>query len=352
MVGRTDRKVVHDDRLGDDHGLRDRRPRAATIGPGPTDGAGRLGRLGDRPRRRRPRVRASDARRVHRPGTRRRARRQARRATSRSRPRAPCATLRAGAGWTTITGLHFVSGRDPLQPRGGTATFDEPSVVVAARPDARRRRRGLGALDTVTIASSVLSASVGGSLRGSSGSVRPTVRHRWQGGGHRVVELTVDLDADASKVADRLRRSWARATRTRRATGRITGQVLGERVHRRTTRRDLKIDANADVPALLERRADDREREVCASSVPSPAKPLALTLTAMVNRGTVRVDGTPATSAAARGPWSTRVTIRGLDTSPLLTNKRRRSLPDARDARHHPGRSDVERAVRACSTPT
>lgn len=232
---------------------------------------------------------------------------------------APSGAVRTLRGTTTITGLHFVSGRDPLRPAAAPTTFDEPSVV--ARHDLTLGAAGADSvrLDTVTIASSVLSASVGGSLRGSSGSSgRPFAIDLVKAEDTRVVELTATLDADASKVADRLRRFMGEGYEDTSGDGRITGQVLvtGPLAN---DRRDLKIDGTLTFQRFSSGglTAESGNLRVVR---PSPATPLALTLTTAINRGTVRVAGT-CDLGRDEGPWTTRVTIRGLDTSPLLTNK-------------------------------
>ena len=207
-------------------------------------------------------------------------------------------------GKTTITALHYVGGRDPLQPAAAPTTFDEPSVAVEHDLTLGAAGEGSMRLDKVTLSASVLSASAGGSMRGS--------------GDARVLDLTVKLDADASKLAERLRTFMGAGYEDTTGDGRITGQVLlsGPTANHM---RDLKIDAT-----LAYQRFSSGGLTAESGNIrlvrPNPATPLVLTMTSTINRGTVRVDGT-CDLGRGESPWSSKVAIKGLDTSPLLTNR-------------------------------
>ena len=211
---------------------------------------------------------------------------------------------RTVAGRTTITGLHFVGGRDPQNPTAAPATFDEPSVV--AQHDLTLDAQGPGSmnLDTVTLAASVVSMKAKGSTRGS--------------GDARVLDLSVDLDADATKIADRLRKFMGTGYEDMTGEGRLTAHMLlsGPTANRL---RDLKIDATLAYLRFSSGGVTIENGNIRLAR-PSPANPLVLTLTTVVNHGTVRVDG-QCDLGRGESPWSTKVAIKGLDTSPMLTSR-------------------------------
>ena len=216
----------------------------------------------------------------------------------------PAGAARTVTGRTTITGLRFVGGRDPAHPAAAPTSFDEPSVVAEHNLTLDASGRDSVRLDKVTLEAAVVSASAGGSMRGT--------------GDARFLDLTVQLDADAPKAADRLRKFMGEGYEDTTGEGRITGQLIlaGPTANRL---RDLKIDGT-----LAYQRFSSGGLTAESGSIrlvrPNPANPLVLTLTTTINRGSVRVDGS-CDLGRGESPWATKVTIRGIDTSPLLTNR-------------------------------
>lgn len=216
---------------------------------------------------------------------------------------APSGGARSVRGKTTIEALHFVSGRDPAKPTAAPTTFDEPQVVVehdltldAFGPDSMR-------LDRVTLASGALSAAMTGSTRGA--------------GEARVLDAKLTIDGDASRLATRLKAFLGAGYEDMAGEGRIPGQVVlvGPTAGKG---RDLRIDAELSFTKFVSSGITAENGRLHIER-PDPSRRLTLSLGATINRGTVKVTG-DCDYGRGESPWSTKVSIRGLDTSPVLVS--------------------------------
>lgn len=216
----------------------------------------------------------------------------------------PAGASRTVRGRTTLERLHFVGGRDPKNPKASPTTFDEPSVIVEHDLTLDFDGKDSMRLDKVTLASAAVSAAAGGSTHGTGES--------------RTLDLVLKLDADCGKLADRLRKVLGEGYEDTAGTGRITGQfvLVGPTANQM---RDLKIDGNLAYGSLTSGGLTISNGQVRVVR-PNPATPVALTMTSTVNRGTLRLDGS-CDLGRGESPWNTKLAIKGLDTSPLLTNR-------------------------------
>ena len=204
-------------------------------------------------------------------------------------------------GKTTITRLQYAGAPDPKT--GKSTTLTEPSVQLEhriwldAEPDLMR-------LEKVTLVAESLTASVAGTSR-------------TRGEDHDL-SLDVSVDGDATRLADDLRALLGEGYEDMAGEGRVTGKfaIVGPTAH---DGRDLKVDGNLAFQRFSSAGLTVEDGKVVVAR-PAPGTPLTVAVTAKVNRGTLKVESS-CDLGKGESPWSARLTVRGLDTSPLVTGK-------------------------------
>ncbi len=204
-------------------------------------------------------------------------------------------------GRVTVERLRFTGARDPKT--GHATTIEEarvelsPRLVLDATPGAVR-------IDETTLTSATLSATM-------KGSIVPR-------GDDQILDLTVGLDGDLVRVAEHLRKALGPSYDDAAGEGRLRGTVtaMGPTGH---GGRDLRMAGDLTFQKLGAGGVVASDGKIVLSR-PAPGTPLTATVTSVVNRGTLRVDGS-CDLGKGESPWTAKVAVRGLDTSPMLTGK-------------------------------
>jgi|GEM_PF-5765417 len=204
-------------------------------------------------------------------------------------------------GSVVVERLRYTGARDPKT--GHATTIEEarvelkPRLVLDATPGAIR-------IDETTLTSTTLSATM-------KGSVVPR-------GDEQVLDLAVGIDGDLVRVAEHLRKALGPSYDDAAGEGRLRGTVtaMGPTGH---GGRDLRLAGDLTFQKLGAGGLVASDGKI-ALSRPAPGTPLTATVTSVVNRGTLRVDGS-CDLGKGESPWTAKVAVRGLDTSPMLTGK-------------------------------
>jgi hypothetical protein len=204
-------------------------------------------------------------------------------------------------GRTTIQRFRYRGAVDPAT--GHATSFDEAAVTLEHRVvlDAEP---GLVRVERLTLASDALSADVKGTVR--------------EAGGARELNLKGTLQSEASVLAERLRRLLGPGYEDASGEGRVEGSfdLAGSTAN---DGRDLRVDGNLAFRRFASGGMTLEDGRLVATRK-DPGSPLRLTVVSRVNGGTLDASGN-ARLGQAGIPWDAKITMRQVDTSPLLVNK-------------------------------
>lgn len=208
-------------------------------------------------------------------------------------------TLLSGA--LVVERLRYTGARDPKT--GHATTVEEarielkPRLVLGVTPGAIR-------IDETTLASATASATM-------KGSVVPR-------GDDRVLDLAIAVDGDLVRVAEHLKKALGPSYDDAAGEGRLRGTVtmMGPTGG---GGRELRMSGELTFQKLGAGGIVASDGKIVLSR-PAPGTPMTATVTSVVNRGTLRVDGS-CDLGKGESPWTAKVAVRGLDTSPMLTGK-------------------------------
>ena len=202
-------------------------------------------------------------------------------------------------GRTTITRLQYAGSPDPKT--GKSTTLTEPTVSIEHRL-ALDAEPGLVRIEKLTLVAEALTASVTG-----------TSRTR---GDDRDLSLDVKVDGDAARIADDLKAALGEGYEDMAGEGKVAGKfvVVGPTAN---DSRDLRIDGDLTFIRFASGGLTVENGHLVIAR-PAPGTPLTVGVTAKVNHGTLQIESA-CELGKGESPWKARITMRGVDTSPIVT---------------------------------